>query len=266
MATLLSIGALGVVVVPDAAVRHAGDLVETPLDRNERPIARPADAPLGSNAPLGAARPTFVPHTPTSILDSLRRYNRSQAAPAEALCADEIGHATPGAMHAAFASAAPHAPSPRTHPRGCYFLCIAGSSARLLPTALGKLPWDGKCFQGNGSLINQFGHAGHACAARVEALRATYAPGPSRADPAGGDAIVIEYHGAVAAMRDEYADAERTRLGSLSIFNVPWLCVLSLVDDPAFVPSPCTGFAMRATRQVTRRCGTRGWASFISRR
>ena len=181
-------------------------------------------------------------HHAVPILDALGRYNRSEAASAQVLCAGAIGNATAKMMHAGFVAAAPNMPSPQQLPRGCYFLCIAGAATQPLSKALGKIPWDGKCFRGNGSLINQFGQAGHACASRLDGLQATYAGGASWADPTGGGAIVIEYHGAVAAMRDEIRDAgdaigysalRDTWLGKFYLARMP-------VADFLLMPVQCT--------------------------
>ena len=142
-----------------------------------------------------------------TILDLLRHYNRSQAESAQALCASPLASATEDMMHAGFLAAAPYASSPSQMPQGCYFLCIAGTAMRPLPKAANKIPWDGKCFHGNRSLVNKFGQAGHACASQVDGLKATYSRGSAWDDPTGGGAVVIEYHAPLAQMRDEVRDA-----------------------------------------------------------
>ena len=142
----------------------------------------------------------------TALLNILAAANRTDASSAEDLCREQLSNVSRWELRSAYEQAGPERPYPRTLPNGCYFLCVLGAGP--VPKELKLVPWDGKCFLGNGSIINRFGQAGKACPAHpVKALTAHYEVGPSWADPAHGGAVVIQYSGLVSPMRDELRDA-----------------------------------------------------------
>ena len=144
------------------------------------------------------------------VLSILASYNRTDKAAAETLCSTGLAAATHRTMSAAYAASGPHKPSPTHSPSGCYFLCIP--TLCVEPHKLSDVPWNGKCFEANNTLVNKFGPHGHACSSEIEGLRARYGPGESWADAKDGGAIVIDHYPSVAGiMRDELRDAGDAR-------------------------------------------------------
>lgn len=146
-------------------------------------------------------------HTHGVVLDALLASNVTDRSDAESLCATgALAYADAKAADAAFKAAAPrtNASVLATGLSGCYFICILGRKVRPIPSVLSKVPWNGKCFDGNHTIVNRFGPAGDACRG-FNALKAWYGYGDSKADPGRGGAVVIRY--SPEPMRDELRDA-----------------------------------------------------------
>ena len=175
------------------------------------------------------------------VLDALLATNVSDATTALHAChVGKLAHANATAADDAFRASAPR--GHRAALKGCYYICILGRSVRPIPGIISRVPWNGKCFDGNQTIINRFGSPEAACTGH-EALKAWYGHGESRADPGTGGAVVIEYHGLESPMRDELRNAgDAEGCGALS--NI-WLSKFYLgqeqMADFALLPVECGG-------------------------